>query len=161
MLGGGGCIRATDAFLAMLRRVTQEIGALLIFDEVMTSRLHFDGMQAITGVTPDLMTLGKYIGGGASFGAFGGRADLMDRFDPTSAHAFGHGGTFNNNILSMTAGHAGLTKVLTREASVAVQRAGRRAAAGDAGADRRARHRGLHHRLRLAVQPAFPARGCR
>ncbi len=117
MLGGGGCIRATDDFLSMLRRVTQDIGALLIFDEVMTSRQNYHGMQALTGITPDLMTLGKYVGGGASFGAFGGRADLMDRFDPTSAHAFGHGGTFNNNIISMTAGYVGLTEVLTREAS--------------------------------------------
>lgn len=117
MLGGGGCIRATDEFLTTLRRVTNEIGALLIFDEVMTSRQNYGGMQAVTGVRPDLMTLGKYLGGGASFGAFGGRADLMDRFDPTSPHAFGHGGTFNNNILSMTAGYTGLAHVLTREAS--------------------------------------------
>lgn len=117
MLGGGGCIRASDAYLAMLRRVTAEISALLIFDEVMTSRLHIGGMQTITGVTPDLMTLGKYIGGGASFGAFGGRADLMDRFDPATPGAFSHGGTFNNSILSMAAGHAGLTKVLTPDAS--------------------------------------------
>lgn len=139
MLGGGGCIRATDAFLAMLRRVTQETGALLIFDEVMTSRLSYGGMQAITGVTPDLMTLGKYVGGGASFGAFGGRADLMDRFDPTSPEAFGHGGTFNNNILSMAAGHAGLTKVLTREAS--------------------ARFNALGDRLRRAMQEKIDAHG--
>jgi glutamate-1-semialdehyde 2,1-aminomutase len=117
MMGGGGCIRATDAFLQMLRRVTQEIGALLIFDEVMTSRQNYHGMQEVTGVTPDLMTLGKYVGGGASFGAFGGRADLMERFNPEAPHAFGHGGTFNNNILSMAAGYAGLTQVLTREAS--------------------------------------------
>lgn len=117
MLGAGGCIRASEAFLQMLRRVTEEIGALLIFDEVMTSRLHFNGMQAVTCVTPDLMTLGKYIGGGASFGAFGGRADLMARFDPSSPDCFGHGGTFNNNILSMTAGYTGLTQVLTRQAS--------------------------------------------
>jgi len=117
MLGGGGCIRATSEFLAMLRRVTTEVGALLIFDEVMTSRLDFSGMQTINGVTPDLMSLGKYIGGGVSFGAFGGRAELMARFDPSSPHAFSHGGTFNNNIFSMAAGVAGLTKVLTREAS--------------------------------------------
>lgn len=117
MLGGGGCIRATADFLSMLRRVTQEIGALLIFDEVMTSRLHFGGMQTINGVTPDLMSLGKYIGGGVSFGAFGGRADLMNRFDPSDPHAFSHGGTFNNNIFSMAAGLAGLTKILTRAAS--------------------------------------------
>lgn len=117
MLGAGGCIRASEAFLQMLRRVTEETGALLIFDEVMTSRLHFNGMQAVTGVVPDLMSLGKYIGGGASFGAFGGRADLMARFDPSSPECFGHGGTFNNNILSMTAGYTGLTQVLTPQAS--------------------------------------------
>lgn len=56
-------------------------------------------------------------GGGASFGAFGGRADIMDRFDPATPNAFSHGGTFNNNILSMAAGYAGLTKVLTQKAS--------------------------------------------
>jgi glutamate-1-semialdehyde 2,1-aminomutase len=126
MLGGGGCIRATDAFLAMLRRVTSEIGALLIFDEVMTSRLDYGGMQAVTGVIPDLMSLGKYIGGGASFGAIGGRSDIMARFDPTGPDCFGHGGTFNNNIISMSAGHAGLTKVLTPEASRRVNALGER-----------------------------------
>lgn len=139
MLGGGGCIRASDAYLAMLRRVTAEIGALLIFDEVMTSRLHFGGLQSVTGVTPDLMTLGKYIGGGASFGAFGGRADLMDRFDPTTPHAFSHGGTFNNNVISMAAGLAGLTKVLTPEAS--------------------ARFNALGDRLRLTLQERIDAHG--
>jgi glutamate-1-semialdehyde 2,1-aminomutase len=117
MLGGGGCIRASDSFLVMLRRTTEVIGALLIFDEVMTSRLHYGGLQSVTGVIPDLMTLGKYIGGGASFGAFGGRADLMDRFDPGTPGAFSHGGTFNNNVISMAAGLAGLTGVLTPEAS--------------------------------------------
>ncbi len=117
MLGGGGCIRASDAFLSMLRRVSSEIGALLIFDEVMTSRLDFGGMQSVTGIIPDLMTLGKYVGGGASFGAFGGRADLMDCFDPMAPGAFNHGGTFNNNIISMAAGYTGLKQVLTRDAS--------------------------------------------
>ncbi|MBW7922661.1 MAG: aminotransferase class III-fold pyridoxal phosphate-dependent enzyme [Rubellimicrobium sp.] len=117
MLGGGGCIRASDAFLAMLRRVTTEIGAILIFDEVMTSRLDYHGFQSVTGVTPDMTTLGKYLGGGASFGAFGGRADIMDRFDPEKPDVYAHGGTFNNNVISMAAGHVGLTQVLTREAS--------------------------------------------
>jgi glutamate-1-semialdehyde 2,1-aminomutase len=118
MLGGGGCIPASGEFLAMLRRVTAEIGAFLIFDEVMTSRLNYGGLQTVRKVTPDLMTLGKYIGGGASFGAFGGRADIMDRFDPATPGAFGHGGTFNNNVISMAAGLAGLTEVLTEDASV-------------------------------------------
>lgn len=126
MLGGGGCIRASDAFLAMLRRVSSEIGALLVFDEVMTSRLDFGGMQSVTGIVPDLMTLGKYIGGGASFGAFGGRADLMNCFDPVAPGAFSHGGTFNNNIISMAAGHTGLTQVLTREASKRFNQLGER-----------------------------------
>ncbi len=139
MLGGGGCIRATDAFLRMLRRVTDEIGAILIFDEVMTSRLHYRGMHALTGVTPDLMTLGKYVGGGASSGAFGGRAEIMDRFDPATPGAFGHGGTFNNNILSMAAGHEGLTRVLTAEAS--------------------ARFNALGDRLRMALQERIDAHG--
>ena len=117
MLGGGGCIRATDAFLTMLRRVTRELGAVLIFDEVMTSRLGWGGMQARTGVFPDMTTLGKYLGGGGSFGAFGGTAGIMDRFDPARPGAFSHGGTFNNNVLSMAAGLAGLRNVLSREAS--------------------------------------------
>jgi glutamate-1-semialdehyde aminotransferase len=57
--------------------------------------------------------LGKYIGGGASFGAFGGRADVMDLFDPGRPGALPHAGTFNNNVMSMAAGHAGLTQVYT------------------------------------------------
>ncbi len=117
MMGGGGCIPATRAFLEMLREATRETGALLIFDEVMTSRLGYRGLHGEHGINPDLVSLGKYLGGGASFGAFGGRADLMDRFDPQSPNAFSHGGTFNNNILSMTAGYAGFTRVLTEAAS--------------------------------------------
>lgn len=139
MLGGGGCIRASDAFLAMLRRVTREIGAFLIFDEVMTSRLDFGAMQSVTGITPDMTTLGKYIGGGASFGAFGGSADIMDRFDPERADVFSHGGTFNNNVISMAAGHAGLTQVLTKEAS--------------------ARFNALGDRLRMAFQDSIDTHG--
>ena len=83
----------------------------------MTSRLSYRGLHGVHGINPDLVTLGKYLGGGASFGAFGGRADVMDRFDPSSPQAFSHGGTFNNNVLSMAAGLAGFTQVLTEEAS--------------------------------------------
>jgi glutamate-1-semialdehyde 2,1-aminomutase len=126
MMGGGGCIPARREFLALLREVTAEVGALLIFDEVMTSRLHYRALHGAHGINPDLVTLGKYLGGGASFGAFGGRADLIDRFDPASPHAFSHGGTFNNNILSMAGGYAGFTRVLTPEASEAVNTRGDR-----------------------------------
>ena len=117
MMGGGGCISATSEFLSMLREATHEAAALLIFDEVMTSRLEFRGLHGFYGINPDFVTLGKYLGGGASFGGFGGRADLMARFDPSAPDAFSHGGTFNNNILSMAAGFTGFTQVLTEGAS--------------------------------------------
>lgn len=72
------------------------------------------------------MTLGKYLGGGLSFGAFGGRADLMRRFDPTAPNALPHAGTFNNNVLTMAAGVAGLTEVLSDEALVELNARGER-----------------------------------
>jgi glutamate-1-semialdehyde 2,1-aminomutase len=118
MLGGGGCIPATLPFLQMLREETQKRGIVLIFDEVMTSRLDPGGYAAKVGIQPDLKALGKYIGGGMSFGAFGGRSDIMNQFDPSREHALPHAGTFNNNTLTMTAGHAGLTEVFTPEACV-------------------------------------------
>jgi glutamate-1-semialdehyde 2,1-aminomutase len=126
MVGSGGCIRATQEFVAAMRAATQRHGIVLIFDEVMTSRLAPGGMHSVLGITPDLMTAGKYLGGGLSFGAFGGRADLMARFDPTRADAFVHAGTFNNNVLSMAAGIAGLRDVLTPEASLRINGAGDR-----------------------------------
>ncbi len=124
MQGSAGCIPGDPAFLAMLREWTTRHGALLVFDEVMTSRLAPGGMQALCGVTPDLTTLGKYIGGGFSFGAFGGRADLMARCDPRRPDAFGHAGTFNNNVFTMAAGVAGLRDVYTPEAAEALNARG-------------------------------------
>ena len=75
---------------------------------------------------PDLTTLGKYFGGGLSFGAFGGRRELMQRFDPRRADALGHAGTFNNNVLSMAAGLAGLRELWTPAAVEALNRRGER-----------------------------------
>ena len=83
MQGGGGCIAGSPEFLNMLREECTAQRIVLIFDEVMTSRLSPGGMQGILGIAPDLTTFGKYLGGGASFGAFGGKRDLMERFDPT------------------------------------------------------------------------------
>ncbi len=117
MLGSGGCLPADPAFLALLRRRADETGALLVFDEVMTSRMAGGGMQELLGITPDLTTLGKYTGGGMTFGAFGGRAEVMATFDPRRPGSLAHAGTFNNNVLSMAAGHAGLTEVFTPDAS--------------------------------------------
>jgi glutamate-1-semialdehyde 2,1-aminomutase len=112
VLGSGGVIPATREFLQALQEEARAHGVLLILDEVMTSRLSPSGAASLFGLTPDLLTLGKYLGGGLSFGAFGGRADLMGRFDPSQPGALPHAGTFNNNVLSMAAGLAGLTQVL-------------------------------------------------
>jgi glutamate-1-semialdehyde 2,1-aminomutase len=124
MLGGGGCIPAEPGFLEALREATRKHGVVLIFDEVITSRLAPGGMQALVGITPDLTTLGKYIGGGMSFGAFGGCAGLMARFDPRRPDALPHAGTFNNNVLTMYAGLAALTEVYTPEAAIALNTRG-------------------------------------
>ncbi len=115
MQGTTGCIPAEHAFLAGLRALASETGALLIFDEVMTSRLAPGGLQEVHAILPDLTTLGKYLGGGMSFGAFGGRRDIMERFDPRRPDAFQHAGTFNNNVLTMNAGLVGLTQIYTPE----------------------------------------------
>jgi glutamate-1-semialdehyde 2,1-aminomutase len=116
MMGSGGCIAGDPEFLAMLRREATAAGALLIFDEVMTSRLSDGGRQKLLDIRPDLTTLGKYLGGGMSFGAFGGRADIMELFDPGRPGALPHAGTFNNNVITMAAGVAALDKVLTPDA---------------------------------------------
>src|SRR6202022_3833389 len=115
MQGTTGCILAERSFLAGLRALADETGALLIFDEVMTSRLAPGGLQEVHGILPDLTTLGKYVGGGMSFGAFGGRPQTRERFDPRRPDAFQHAGTFNNNVLTMNAGLVGLTEIYTPE----------------------------------------------
>ena len=120
MQGTTGCIPADREFLAGLRALADETGALLVFDEVMTSRLAPGGLQEAHGILPDLTTLGKYLGGGMSFGAFGGRAEIMERFDPRRPDAFQHAGTFNNNVLTMNAGYVGLTEVYTPERALAL-----------------------------------------
>jgi glutamate-1-semialdehyde 2,1-aminomutase len=116
LMGVAGCLPADKPFLDSLREATRRHGIYLIFDEVMTSRLSPGGLQEVYGVLPDMTTLGKYIGGGMSFGAFGGRRDIMQHFDPRRAGSFPHAGTFNNNVLSMSAGIAGITRIYTPEA---------------------------------------------
>ncbi|KIV80047.1 hypothetical protein PV11_07577 [Exophiala sideris] len=113
MMGSGGCFAGTAEFLTTLRRLADETKALLIFDEVMTSRLDYHGLGHKMGVTPDLMTLGKWIGGGMSFGAFGGRKEIMQLYDPRTG-SLEHPGTFNNNVFTMSAGIAGCS-LLTPE----------------------------------------------
>lgn len=113
MMGSSGCIPGELAFLKMLREETEAAGVLLILDEVMTSRFGRGGAHGMFELSPDLVTLGKWVGGGMSFGAFGGRADLMAMFDPSAQGALPHAGTFNNNVFSMRAGIAALTEAFT------------------------------------------------
>jgi glutamate-1-semialdehyde 2,1-aminomutase len=120
MMGGGGCIPAKREFLAALREAATATGTVLIFDEVMTSRHSGGGLQRLHGITPDMTTLGKYVAGGMSFGAFGGRADIMDQFDGHKPGALAHAGTFNNNVLSMSAGTVAMGEIFDDAAADAL-----------------------------------------
>ena len=124
MMGGGGGIAGTPDFLTTLREGASRHGAVLIFDEVMTSRLDPGGLQGKLGIRPDLTSFGKYLGGGMTFGAFGGRADLMGRFDPRHPDYLPHSGTYNNNVLTMAAGLVGLREVFTPAAAEALNENG-------------------------------------
>ncbi len=115
ILGAGGNIPGSRDFLEMLRRLTREVGALLIFDEVKTARIGKAGVQGLLGIEPDLTTLGKFIGGGFPTGAFGGKAELMEHFNPKQKDSLKHAGTFNNNVCSMAAGSVAMSKVYTQQ----------------------------------------------
>ncbi|KAM5358084.1 hypothetical protein ACJZ2D_015621 [Fusarium nematophilum] len=117
MQSAGGMRAASKGFLEFLRESANVLGAVLIFDEVVTSRLDYHGIQGATGVFPDMTTLGKYIGGGLPFGAFGGKAAIMAQFDMKSdaAKKLSHSGTFNNNIFTMSAAVAA-SRLTTKEA---------------------------------------------
>ena len=104
VLGSGGVRPASDEFLRFLRELTRDTGALLVFDEIISFRVGYHGAQGRFGITPDLTTLGKIIGGGLPVGALGGRKDVMALFDPRVEGRIGHGGTFNANPLTLAAG---------------------------------------------------------
>jgi len=107
VVGNAGFIPPVDGFLQGLRRVTEDDGALLVFDEVMTGfRVARGGAQERFGITPDLTTLGKVIGGGLPVGAYGGRAEVMDRVAPVGPVY--QAGTLSGNPLAMAAGLAQL-----------------------------------------------------
>jgi glutamate-1-semialdehyde 2,1-aminomutase len=107
VVGNMGCVLPTDQFLAALRETTSQNGALLVFDEVMTGfRLALGGAQAIQGITPDLTTLGKIVGGGMPLGAFGGRAEIMEHLLP--AGKVFQAGTLSGNPAATAAGIATL-----------------------------------------------------
>ncbi|HYW18560.1 MAG TPA: glutamate-1-semialdehyde 2,1-aminomutase [Nodularia sp. (in: cyanobacteria)] len=103
VVGNAGFITPDAGFLEGLRELTHEHGALLVFDEVMTGfRIAYGGAQEKFGVTPDLTTLGKVIGGGLPVGAYGGRRDIMSMIAP--AGPVYQAGTLSGNPLAMTAG---------------------------------------------------------
>ena len=113
VLGAGGCIPGGAGFLKGLQSWCRASGALFILDEVQTSRHHASGLQPVLGLRADLTVMGKFLGGGMPIGVFGGRADVMDLFDPRRPGAASHAGTFNNNVMTMRAGLVGLTEVYT------------------------------------------------
>ncbi len=136
--GSGGARPASAEFLQAVQRRCQENGVVLILDEVMTSRLAPGGAQQLFNLQPGMTTLGKYLAGGMTFGAFGGSHSLMRHFDPEQGGELTQAGTFNNNIVSMTAAVQTLRFELTDEALADVNDRGDR----------------LRIRLGEALQPA-------
>jgi glutamate-1-semialdehyde 2,1-aminomutase len=126
---GTGALTGTPEYFAAARRLADENGALLICDEVITLRLAKGGYQEVLGVSPDLTTMGKVIGGGLPVGAFGGREDVMSLFDPRSPDHLHHSGTFNGNLMTMAAGRVTLD-LLTRDEIERLNALGERLADG-------------------------------
>ena len=163
MLGSGGCVPAAAEFLGGLFDAARAAGAVCIADEVMTSRHGRSGLSALLGATPDIRSFGKYIGGGFSFGAFGGTAELLDQFDGSRPGAIPHAGTFNNNVATMSAGCVVLGQLYTADQAEAHTARGDRFRA-DA-AEVIGRHRlpvsvsGYGSMLALHALPAAPADG--
>lgn len=115
VVGNMGCVPPVPGYLEGLRRICTQHGILLIFDEVMTGfRLAAGGAQQLFGITPDLTTLGKIIGGGLPVGAYGGREDIMDFVSP--AGPVYQAGTLSGNPIAMAAGLALLNELKSNPA---------------------------------------------
>ena len=108
---GAGFTLPINNFLSELRKITENVGVLLVFDEVISLRIHYGGAQAYYDVRPDLTCMGKIVAGGLPGGAYGGRADVMSLFDPLSKPRIAQAGTYNGNPLTMAAGIATLNEM--------------------------------------------------
>jgi glutamate-1-semialdehyde 2,1-aminomutase len=129
VVGNMGLVLPEPGFLEGLRALTTARGALLVFDEVMTGfRVHPGGAQALYGITPDLTTLGKVIGGGLPVGAYGGRREIMELVAP--AGPVYQAGTLSGNPLAMTAGVETLRALAEPGVWDGLERAGARLEAG-------------------------------
>jgi glutamate-1-semialdehyde 2,1-aminomutase len=127
--GNMGLVPPVPGFLEGLRALASAYGALLVFDEVMTGfRVHPGGAQALYGVTPDLTTLGKVIGGGLPVGAYGGRREIMELVAP--AGPVYQAGTLSGNPLAMTAGIETLRVLAEPDVWAGIDRAAERLVAG-------------------------------
>jgi glutamate-1-semialdehyde 2,1-aminomutase len=103
-----GCVLPDKGFMDRVRSLTREAGVLLVFDEVLSAfRMCPGGAQEYLGVTPDLCTLGKAVGGGFPLSVFGGRRDVMDRLMPTGDCQ--HSGTYSGHVVAVAAGLAAVT----------------------------------------------------
>jgi len=120
VVGNMGCVPPASGYLQALREITRRESAVLIFDEVMTGfRLSFGGAQELYGVTPDLTTLGKIIGGGLPVGAYGGPSEIMDLIAPLGPVY--QAGTLSGNPLAMAAGLAVLKYLRENKAQIYAQ----------------------------------------
>src|SRR5207253_8325912 len=122
-----GYVHPKPGFLEGLRKIADEIGALLIFDEVKTCGKWYGGAEEAFGVVPHVKVFGKAIGGGFPLAAVGGSASIMDQVVPGQ---IAHAGTFNANPLSLSAGLVTMTKILTRPRVKQAQRVGDELAKG-------------------------------
>ena len=116
---GGGCFAPRDNYLKRLRKLTKDLGIILIFDEVLTGfRVAFGGAQERYGVKPDLTSIAKIAGGGYQLGGFGGKKEIMEEIIPKDGGNVYHGGTYNAHPVAVTAGLTTL-KILSKPGTYA------------------------------------------
>lgn len=133
VVGNMGCVIPTKSFLTALRDLSSEHGSVLIFDEVMTGfRLSLGGAQELFGITPDMTTLGKIVGGGLPLGAYGGKAGIMDEVLP--AGKVFQAGTLSGNPIATAAGAATLRQLMAEPPYAGLEKSSARLADGLANA---------------------------